>query len=290
MIVACEREVHGRAETEPDRVAADLAVPGLVPELDTLLVHDRRSGELIGRAWVRGRRTAIDVHPDHRDRGLGSSLVAWAEARAVQAGTERLSQTVSDNDRPAVVLLRSRGYETLVSEWLLEFAMPDEPAVPEPPSDITVRPFRSGDEQAAYQLVEDAFDEWQQRRESYEEWALRTVRRATFVPEASPVAFADGQMVGVVLALDPGTGEGYVERVAVRRDHRHRGIARLLLRDSFRTFHRRRKQACVLWTHSDTGALSLYERLGLTVRRSFTVYSRTLTSGEPSRAADRPEG
>jgi len=28
------------------------------------------------------RRSEVDVHPEHRGRGLGSALLAWAEARA----------------------------------------------------------------------------------------------------------------------------------------------------------------------------------------------------------------
>jgi hypothetical protein len=107
----------------------------------------------------------------------------------------------------------------MVTAWRLEIAMPTEPAVPEPPAGITVRSFQPGDEGAAYQLTEDAFDEWQERRKSYQEWARLTVERATFAP-------------------------------------------------SLRT--------CTLWTHSDTGALSLYERLGMTVRHSSTVYRKAL--------------
>ena len=83
-----------------------------------------------------------------------------------------------------------------------------------------------------------------------------------------------------MLSLDvAGAAEGYVERVAVRRDHRDRGIARTLLHEAFRTFHRLGRPACALWTHSGTGALSLYERLGMTVRHSTTVYGKALVTG-----------
>lgn len=151
-------------------------------------------------------------------------LLDWAEARARRTGSERLSQTISNEDRAAVQLLRSRGYEPFVTQWLLEIALAAEPAVPAPPPGITVRWFRPGDEQAAYRLTEDAFDEWQKRRKSYQEWARRTVERDTFAPALSPVAFAGDQMVGAVLSLSvPGSDEGYVERVAVRNDHRNRG-------------------------------------------------------------------
>ncbi|MFI2641908.1 GNAT family N-acetyltransferase [Streptomyces sp. NPDC018610] len=281
LVAACEHALHGRVTTGSDHITADLALPGLELKSDTLLVRGP-GGEPAGWGWVKGRRATVHVHPDHRGRGLGGSLLGWTETRAGRLGGDRLAQTVSDDDHAAVALLRSRGYSPLVTEWLLEIAMPVEPEVPEPPAGITVRPFRPGDEQAAYQLTEDAFDEWQQRRKTYEEWARHTVERSSFEPGASPVAFAGDQMVGAVLSLDvPDTGEGYVERVAVRRDHRDRGIARMLLRDTFRTFHRRGKRTCTLWTHSDTGALSLYERIGMTVRRSSTVYGKALTTGRP---------
>ncbi|MFE9572677.1 GNAT family N-acetyltransferase [Streptomyces sp. NPDC006692] len=278
LVTACEYELHCRAVTGSDRIVADLSLPGLEPKFDTVLVRDSE-GEPAGWGWVKGRRSTVHVHPDHRGRGLGSSLLAWAEARAQQLGNDRLAQTVSDGDHAAVALLRSSGYSQLVTEWLLEIAMSVEPEVPEPPEGVTVRAFRPGDEQAAYQVTEDAFDEWQQRRKTYAEWARHTVERATFDPAASPVAIAGGQMVGAVLSLGvPGNDEGYVERVAVRRDHRNRGIARMLLHTAFRTFYRQGKQTCTLWTHSDTGALSLYERIGMTVQRSSTVYSKTFTT------------
>ncbi|MGW2405486.1 GNAT family N-acetyltransferase [Streptomyces sp. NPDC001739] len=277
--MACEEEVYGRVRTDAGGIAADLARPGLVPESDTLLVHDR-AGRLAARAWV-DRRSEIDVHPQHRGQGLGVALLDWAQARARarQAGSDGIVQTVPDADLGAVALLRSRGYEPLVTSWLLEFAMPDEPAVPEPPMGVTVRPFRAADGPAAHVLVQDAFDEWQERRQAYEEWAAHTVERSAFAPTLSALAFADDQLVGAALALEvPGTDEGYLEQVAVRRDHRGRGIARLLLRHTFRAFHRAGRRSCTLWTHSDTGALDLYLRVGMTVRHSSTVFRKELRS------------
>ncbi|GGW94174.1 GNAT family N-acetyltransferase [Streptomyces noursei] len=281
LVAECERALHGRAQTDPGGIAADFDRPGLVPESDTLLVHDG-VGRLAARAWV-NRRSEVDVHPVHRGRGLGAALLDWAEARARRAGSEGIVQTVPDDDAHAVALLRSRGYAPLVTAWLLEFTMPDEPEapeLPEPPPGVTIRPFRAGDERAAHRLVEDAFAAWRPRRMRYEEWARHTVDRPTFAPAMSPLAFADGQLVGAVMSLDlPDTGEGLLEQVAVHRDHRNRGVARLLLRHAFRAFHRQGRRTCTLWTHSDTGALTLYLRVGMTVRRSSTVFRKGLTAG-----------
>jgi mycothiol synthase len=279
LVAAYEHEVYGRALTGADRITAELTLPGLRPQDDTVLLHDG-TGTPAGYGWVKGRRARVHVHPGHRGRGLGGALLAWTETRARCAGGDRLAQTVPDGDGAAAALLRAGGYSRLVTEWQLQIALPHEPEVPDPPAGITVRPFRPGDEQAAYRLTEDAFDEWQPRRKSYSEWARHTVERATFLPSASPLAFAGGRLVGAVLSLDvPGHDEGYVERVAVRRDHRDRGIARTLLREAFRTFHRLGRPACTLWTHSGTGALSLYERLGMTVRHGTTVYGKPLVTG-----------
>ncbi|AUG76559.1 acetyltransferase [Kitasatospora sp. MMS16-BH015] len=280
LVAAGEQQLFGLAETGPDRIAAELALPGLDPALDTRLALDA-AGEPVGWAWVRGRRSTVDVHPAHRGRGLGGALLDWAEERAREAGTDRLSQTVPDADRAGVGLLRARGYEPFVTEWQLAIELAAEPPEPEPLPGVTVRPFRAGDERAAYLLTEDAFDDWQQRRKSYPEWAALSVERDTFAPALSPLAFAGGELVGVVLALaTPGSAEGYVERVAVRKDHRHRGIARLLLREAFRASYRRGHRSCTLWTHSETGALGLYESVGMTVRRSSAVYGRPLAGGQ----------
>ncbi|WP_412541674.1 GNAT family N-acetyltransferase [Longispora sp. K20-0274] len=272
LVAACE---DGHPASDPDTVAANLARPGMDLALDTVLVHDG-AGDLVARAWV-NRRSEVDVHPDHRGRGLGGALLTWTEARAREAGGRNLVQVASDTDGAAVGLLRAHGFEPFATNWLLEIAMPTEPEVPEPPAGVTVRAFRSGDGPAVHRLLEDAFDEWQERRRSYDEWARLTVERATFAPELSPVAFAGDEPVGVALALDvPGSADGYIERLAVRRDHRGLGIARLLLRHTFRDFHRRGRRTCTLWTHTNTGALSLYQRVGMTVRLSSTVYGLDL--------------
>ncbi|MFJ3249314.1 GNAT family N-acetyltransferase [Streptomyces sp. NPDC086782] len=102
-------------------------------------------------------------------------------------------------------------------------------------------------------------------------------RAPTFAPAMSALAFDGGQLVGAAIALDPPeTGEGYIEQVAVHRDHRNQGIARLLLLHAFRAFHRQGRRTCTLGTHSETGALTLYLRVGMRVRHSSTVCRKSL--------------
>ncbi|GAA1956739.1 GNAT family N-acetyltransferase [Kitasatospora viridis] len=273
LLAACERELYGRAQSDQGAVAAVFARPGLRPAADTLLVHDA-DGRLAARAWV-DRRSEVDVHPAHRGRGLGPALLDWVEARARAAGTAAVVQIVPDGDAAGGAIVRSRGYRAAVTSWLLEFAMAEEPAVSALPPGVTCRPFHSGDERQVHRLLEDAFADWQPRRKPYHEWAQHTVERPSFAAELSPLAFADSELVGAAVALDlPETGEGYLEQLAVRADHRHRGIARALLTRAFRASYRSGQRSCTLWTHSDTGALDLYLRVGMRVRHASTVYRK----------------
>jgi len=286
LVVAIQKELLGYAETSADGILASITRPGLELADDTLVIHDE-SGRLAGWAWLnRGRRAQIDVDPAFRARGVGTALLKWAEARAVELGSDWTAQTVDDADVAGTKLLRSRGYEVLATNWQLEMPMTVEPVVPALPAGITVRPFEERDAQAAHLVVEDAFDEWQPRRKSYDEWARLTIERKTFAPALSPLAFAGDELVGVVLSLDlPDSGDGYVEQLAVRQDHRGQGIARGLLAVASHGFYQRGRRNLVLWTHSGTGALAMYERLGMRVRRSTTVYRGSITGGRvPSRS------
>ncbi|GAB3821470.1 GNAT family N-acetyltransferase [Kribbella italica] len=270
LVSAAERDANGVAETGADGIEAALTRPGLDATVDSLVVH-ADDGRLAGWAWInRGRRSQVDVDPAFRGRGVGSALLDWVEARAAEVGTDWVSQTVDDQDPAGTELLRSRGYELLATNWLLE--MPTTGLEVAIPDGVTIRAFRRGDERAAYQVIQDAFDDWQPRRHAYDEWARMSIERASFAPGVSPLAFAGGELVGAALSLDlPDSTDGYVEQVAVRKDQRGRGVAKALLATAARAMHAQGRTQLTLWTHSGTGALAMYERLGMTVRRSTTV-------------------
>ncbi len=124
-------------------------------------------------------------------------------------------------------------------------------------------------------MIDDAFSEWPGRDPiPFEEWAPYVIRHKAFAPEASPLAFDGDDLVGVVMSFDYGGPDGWVHQVATAATHRHRGIARALLHEAFRAFAERGKTSCGLGTDSRTGALTLYERVGMSVRRSYTRYTK----------------
>ena len=84
-------------------------------------------------------------------------------------------------------------------------------------------------------------------------------------------------MVGVLIAYDyDGEVEGWIQQLATKATHRHRGIARGMMHRTFGGFHQLGKQRCGVSTESHTGALSLYERVGMHVRRSYTRYTLSM--------------
>ncbi|TDD55277.1 GNAT family N-acetyltransferase [Kribbella antibiotica] len=269
LIAAAEVGWHGQAEAVPDRVMADLRRPLIDLALDTLVI-EAPNGELTGWAWNHGgKRAQVDVHPSYRSLGLGTRLLDWAEARSKEVGSEWIAQTVDDADETGTELLKERRYDVLAVNWLLERPLAETPAT-ELPAGIRLAGYEPERAHGVHEVVEDAFAQFGQRRKSFEEWAELTIARDSFLPGASTLAYDGDAVVGVVIALDG--DEGYVEQLAVSGDHRNRGIARAMLDRTGAEFRQLGRDNLILWTHSGTGALAMYEHLGLRVRRSTTVH------------------
>ena len=73
-----------------------------------------------------------------------------------------------------------------------------------------------------------------------------------------------------------GQDDGWVQQLATKATHRDRGIARALLESTFLAVHETGKRKVGLSTNSRTGALGLYERLGMRIARSYTGWAKDL--------------
>jgi ribosomal protein S18 acetylase RimI-like enzyme len=99
-----------------------------------------------------------------------------------------------------------------------------------------------------------------------------TIDREGFVPDDLIWAVQGDRIVGGAFLIDPGD-EIWTDKFAVHRDVRHRGIARAMLHVAFRRSFARGYQHTSVSTDSRTGALSLYERIGMHVTESFTHWA-----------------
>lgn len=274
LVAACEVANDGVAEVHPSDVAQsiELAAEGA----GAILVE--APDQLVGWAAVTGARAEADVHPAWRGRGLGYALLGWCEARARASGALQLQQIVTNSDEGANSLFAWNGYRVHHTSWILRMELSDEPPHVTVPQEITIRPYRADDAQATYRLIEDAFNEWPDRRPTdFEGWSAHVLRHPSFAPWRSRLAFDDGLLVGAALCDEyEGQEEGWVQQVATRVTHRRRGIARALLQSVFTAYHTTGRRSVGLSTGSQMGALAPYERIGMRVRRTYTAWAKDL--------------
>ena len=279
LIRASEAVDHGFAEQVQDEVGSYWRRPGFDPAADVVLVLE--GDALVGYAEIYGWRADGTVHPEARSRGIGTALIAWTEERRLaQTPTEegaRLGQTIIDTNLGARDLLMGRGYAPRHTSWVL--TLPADAALSEQPlpSGIRIRTARLDfEERDVYQIIEDAFNEWPTRvPASFELWKSIATGRSDFDPGLCFVADHGGEVVGAVWAIMYPT-EGWIEQLAVRADRRNLGIGRALLRTAFGELRRRDAPSLGLNTDSRTGALDLYLGIGMTLRDTYTHYSRLL--------------
>jgi mycothiol synthase len=274
LMAATDIELYGVAERELHEVVDDWARPGLDLGRDTVVVLD--GGTLAAYAEVyRGERADAWVSPDHRGRGIGSALVDWWIARAAEVGSTRVGQTVSDSDLGSRALLEGRGARAGHTAWILDYDVTARPPPPVVPGGYALRSMQPGEEQAVFAVIDRAFSEWEGREPgAYDDWAATTVASSRFETWMAPVVVHGDEIVAAAI-LASFDDEGWVQQLAVARAHRGRGLARALLAHAFGRFQGVR-DSVGLSTDSRTGALDLYLRIGMQVRRSYTRWSLDL--------------
>lgn len=283
LVAGCERHDGGAAEVALSDIAADWSRPDF--DLDTMSITVWRDDELAASGDVFMGRAEVDVAPDHRGRGIGGALLEWTWQIARADGRDTVGQTVSDNRGDAAALFRSYGYEVGHISWVLRIDLAEEPpAAPPLPDGLAFRDLRPGkDDRAVFEVIDTAFDEWPDREShGFDNWASSFLRRDEVVPELVPLVVDGrdgGRIVGVALNFHYGLDEdveGWTQQLAVEMAYRGQGLGRALLQESFRRFHGVGYRRCGLSTDSRTGALGLYEHVGMHVRSSYTRYMKQL--------------
>ena len=232
------------------------------------------------------------VHPDYRGQGLGGRLLDWAQQAAVPLHEERyrgrplrLSGSCLTRNAAAVALYAAHGYRQV--RWFhamsrdLEATLPDVPA----PAGVQITGFTPERAQDALLVRNEAFrDHWNMIQMTGDGWA-RFLAYAAFRPTVSFLAYAGDEPLGIIIgheydAYQEATGirDLYIALIGTRRAGRKRGIASALLA---RTLAMARAEGCTAASldvdaDSPTGALSLYERAGFSVRHTSVRQTKTL--------------
>jgi GNAT superfamily N-acetyltransferase len=263
-IAAQELVDVGEVEIEEADIVADWQRPG--HDLSTRSVGVFDGDLMVGYGEVTyADRGDAAVLPAHRGRGIGTWLAHWMQDTARRHGSTIVGMPVpqgSTGDR----LLESLGYHVRWTSWVL--ALPEGARIPERPlpEGYVAREATEDEHEACWTVQEDAFLEWSVReRDTFEEWRATTTLRPGFEPWNLRVVTDPAGEVVAMAVVQQGPECAYIARLATRKDQRGRGLAQALLVDSFAVAAEHGSTRSELSTDSRTGALGLYERVGMEV-------------------------
>lgn len=265
VMAAQEQHDTGKVSIEEADILADWQRPSYDVSAGTVGVLD--GDRLVAYAeHMGGDRGDAAVHPAYRGRGVGTALAHWMQGRARAAGATVIGMPVpqgSDGDR----LLAALGYRVRWESWELHLPEGAEIAARPLPAGYALREAKPDDYPACWTVLEDAFLEWSVReRQPYDDFLASVVGRPGFEPwHLRVVTDPAGEVVGVTNVVLFGGDEGYVNKIATRADQRGRGLAQAMLVDAFATARAHGATRSGLATDSRTGALSLYEKVGMRV-------------------------
>jgi mycothiol synthase len=268
------------------------------PETDATFVWE--GPDLVAFGWLKalpGRDKAHrvacwgGVHPDHRRRGVGTSLLAWQVRRANEIAADldpslptSIQLDALEDHRDLLRLASRAGFEPV--RRFLDVARPTSLPVPPvaDPAGVERRDWEPGLDEPVRLAHAVAFrDHWGSEPRTRDEWRQWYTGHRSFRPDLSGVAVdqATGAVLSYVLvAAYPQDWahtpvEAWINTVGTVPAWRGRGIAAWLLSDvlarvaaSDTGFER-----AILGVDADnpTGALRLYRRLGFEDVRATTT-------------------
>ncbi|MFL6069274.1 MAG: GNAT family N-acetyltransferase [Gaiellaceae bacterium] len=240
-----------------------------------------RTGRIVGYADIQLEADRVSIDWTANDSDAGNALLDWTETRARDAGIDRLVAHEWPNSEGVGVMLRARGFTPFRAS--LEMQVPLDDATPEPdwPVGVEVRTVRNGEEPRVHALLEEAFaDVHDFRPTPFEEWASWWEGRKRL--DLWFAAEAGGELAGLALCDEERAGApglGWVESLAVGREWRRRGLGRALLLHAFRALAVHGRTAAGLSVQADnpTGAVQLYEAVGMHAVGRRTIYEKRLS-------------
>lgn len=299
VIAARQRVDLGKAETNADEVRGDWSGADLAQ--DALVVEDDHGSVVAAIDVVPSRHVLLltygYVAPAFEGRGLGSFLLAWAEARARRLGTDggspdpvRVRHYVPEPNARARSLLERHDYAFVRAVLWMERDLDAEPRFTPGgvtlPAGLSLRGYRGeADEPATYEAFEEGSQGMLDRPgNTFAQWSANV---AGYDRDLFQLAVqADDRIVGVVISRrTAGEGgappRGTVSSLRVVPDWRRRGLGEALLRSAFDALHQRGVRHVGLSVDADspTGAPALYTRAGMRVVRRYLVMEKRVPLG-----------
>jgi mycothiol synthase len=268
----------GEVMIEEADIVSDWSVPSFDITGSTIGVLDGEQLVAYGEVGAAGGRCDAAVHPDYRGRGIGTALAHWMQDLARSKGIPEIGMP-NPQGSPGDRLLEALGYRVRWHSWVL--ALLEGATIPERelPSGYVVREADPTEYEQAWNVQEDAFLEWSVRdRVPYEDWREQILGRPGFEPWNLRVVVDPSGAIASMAWVQLGLGSTFIARLATRKDERGRGLAQALLVDAFAVGKAHGALSSELSTDSRTGALSLYEKVGMVVTSTWVNRGLVLTT------------
>jgi mycothiol synthase len=213
--------------------------------------------------------TEDEVALDAAAPGHWEMFFDWAESEARTAGVRRV-RTLLPAGHETEAFVQSRGYRLWRSNYTMQIDLDQlAPEAPRVREGVELRPYVARDEELVRSTINEVFADdphfHEATPESFREFSLGA---RGFDPSLWLLAWDGPELAGCVLAFPERAGEtglGWIESLGVRRAWRRRGLGEALLRAALLALHARghRRVGLGVDTANETGALRLYERVGM---------------------------
>ena len=304
-----EADAHDKLDrrTTLEELEHEMSFPTVSPETDCFLAW--AGDRLVGQSdmYVQKGDPEIDkevaiwcwgvVHPEWRRRGVGRRLMEAVYARGeeyltkIEVATVHFQSNTRDVEEDRKALYERFGMAPIRYSVNLVRAVNGNLPPVTMPEGYRLRAFDpERDAETVWRVDNTAFRDHWGHAESKLEVFLHWTKRPYMRPELWFLAEeeASGEVVGLGLnVIDPdwiaqtGRQEGYLDTLAVLREHRKRGLGRALICKSLQALRDAGTEAVHL--HADsanpTGAMRLYEGVGFEVRKRYVAYRRTMRGG-----------
>lgn len=221
-----------------------------------------------GFRLVHGTECSVVVHPDHRGRGIGTSLAEGLPPGPLTAW--------SHSDHPAAARLAARhGFARVRALWVMRRDMAQALAAYEPPADLTIRGYRDSDAGEVVRVNAAAFAAHPEQGAMDEANLARRMAEPWFDPAGLLVADTGSGLAGFhwTKQHSPTTGEVYV--VGVDPAAQGRGLGRTLTLAGLHHLAGLGLEQVVLYVESDNEpATRLYSGLGFEHDHTHVQYAR----------------
>lgn len=286
--IAVDVEEYGEPDWDESDVRDDWARERFDMTRDTWLAY-APDGALhgFGQTWDKSPHALVVAdayaHPEGPDLypWLVGRIVSRATEHAEVAGGTAVHVYNSEPNARRAAALRAAGFEVcrVFRRMVVDFDGP-VPS-PSPGPGVVIRRATDEDHPLVWELLRESFAEhFDYVPEPYDAWHARMVGSDSYRPGCWWLAEVDGVPAGVLVGQRHDEN-GWVKSLGTLPSARGRGVGTALLLTAFQAWQAEGVPRVGLGVDSDnsTGAMGLYERIGMRAEQRYDCYELVVTRG-----------